>query len=67
MDGGEFCFWGWIRTGRRPAGRKKHAGGMFFSPRLANPPSPTKNAAEKLRSFLYFRENGAGFALKSQR
>ena len=23
------------RTGRRPAGRKKHAGGMFFSPRLA--------------------------------
>ena len=39
------CFFGLqrerIRTGRPPAGGEKAAGGRFFSPRLANPPSPT--------------------------
>ncbi len=33
-------------------GRKKHAGGMFFSPRLANPSSPTKKKTSYMDVFF---------------
>ena len=43
----------WIRTGRRPAGRKKPAGGRFFSPRVEFPDGSPKRRTRLCRVLLF--------------
>ena len=66
--------WGWIRTGRRPAGRKKHAGGMFFSPRTRIHLPPPRRSALRFRGksqssdwFLLCPLHGAFFSKRKRR
>ena len=41
------CWSWWIRTGRPSADGKKQSCGLFFRPRLANPPAPTKKPRQR--------------------